>query len=162
MHLHYDRGLQLDRCLQCGGIWLDPGELDEVAQPPSAAKTDLPTLRREIAPMLRSEVEVRYRPCPRCSEPMQRVNFGDISGIVVDECRIHGVYLDPDELEAIERFIELGGIELGRRSAQERAQERIRLENDRAALRQRSKLMDDVELRDGGHSLARLFWWFSW
>jgi hypothetical protein len=41
---------------------------------------------------------------------MQRRNFGKRSGVIVDVCGKHGVWLDADELEAVAAFIERGGL----------------------------------------------------
>jgi hypothetical protein len=54
---------------------------------------------------------VRYRPCLRCGKMMNRVNFGRISGAVVDVCRGHGTFLDAGELHQIVSFIQQGGLE---------------------------------------------------
>ena len=42
---------------------------------------------------------------------MNRVNFGKLSGTVVDVCRGHGTFLDAGELHAITAFIEAGGLD---------------------------------------------------
>jgi len=45
---------------------------------------------------------------------MNRVNFGRLSGTVVDVCRGHGTFLDAGELHAIVRFIQQGGLDRAR------------------------------------------------
>jgi Zn-finger nucleic acid-binding protein len=45
---------------------------------------------------------------------MNRVNFGGMSGTVVDVCRGHGTYLDAGELHQIIAFIHAGGLERAR------------------------------------------------
>jgi len=42
-----------------------------------------------------------YIPCVRCGELMNRKNFSRISGVVIDECSSHGVWLDAGEIEKI-------------------------------------------------------------
>ncbi len=42
---------------------------------------------------------------------MNRKNFAHISGIIIDECGSHGVWLDAGELEKIRLFIVDGGLE---------------------------------------------------
>ena len=39
--------------------------------------------------------------CPTCGEAMDRLEFAGISGIVVDVCSLHGIWLDGGELERI-------------------------------------------------------------
>jgi Zn-finger nucleic acid-binding protein len=52
---------------------------------------------------------VEYRRCPECDVQMLRRNFRRSSGVIVDECREHGAWLDADELEQIAGFILSGG-----------------------------------------------------
>ncbi len=42
---------------------------------------------------------------------MNRKNFARISGVIIDECRSHGGWLDAGELEKIRLFIADGGLE---------------------------------------------------
>ena len=41
---------------------------------------------------------------------MRRKNFGEVSGVMIDECPAHGVFLDAGELEAIQHFVAHGGL----------------------------------------------------
>jgi Zn-finger nucleic acid-binding protein len=60
---------------------------------------------------------------------MNRVNFGRLSGTVVDVCRGHGTYLDAGELHQIVSFIRGGGIERARqRQLEDMRQEKRDLE----------------------------------
>lgn len=45
---------------------------------------------------------------------MNRKNFGRISGVMIDKCGRHGVWLDAGELEKIRHFIADGGMERSR------------------------------------------------
>jgi Zn-finger nucleic acid-binding protein len=65
---------------------------------------------------------VRYIPCVRCRKLMNRKNFGRISGVIIDECGSHGVWLDAGELEKIRIFIADGGLE----KAQDKEIEKIK------------------------------------
>ena len=67
---------------------------------------------------------------------MNRINFGRVSGTVVDVCRGHGTYLDTGELHQIVSFIHAGGLERARALQMEdlREQERrLRVLEDRAS-----------------------------
>ena len=55
-----------------------------------------------------------YRPCAVCAELMNRFNFAGCSGVILDSCRSHGVWFDPDELRRIVEFIRGGGLDLAR------------------------------------------------
>ena len=45
---------------------------------------------------------------------MNRLNFGRLSGTIVDVCKGHGTFLDAGELHAIVRFIQGGGLDRAR------------------------------------------------
>ena len=45
---------------------------------------------------------------------MNRLNFGRLSGTVVDVCKGHGTFLDAGELHLIVSFIQGGGLERAR------------------------------------------------
>jgi hypothetical protein len=46
---------------------------------------------------------------------MNRINFGKLSGTVVDVCKGHGTFLDAGELHQVVAFIRDGGLERARR-----------------------------------------------
>jgi Zn-finger nucleic acid-binding protein len=75
---------------------------------------------------------VRYRPCPVCGDLMTRKNFGHSSGIIVDVCKLHGMWFDPGELPRVLAFVEAGGLSLARR----REQEQRRADEPRQRVRQ--------------------------
>ncbi|HEY8376953.1 MAG TPA: zf-TFIIB domain-containing protein [Nannocystis sp.] len=121
-------GIEIDACAECGGIWLDAGELELLTvgldPAPGEGAVDERELRKQVPAARSHEGEVRYRECPRCSDIMTRRNFGTISGVIVDECPKHGIWLDAGELEAIEAFIRAGGRALGA-AARARAAQRL-------------------------------------
>ncbi|PCC73303.1 Transcription factor zinc-finger [Nannocystis exedens] len=110
-------GVEFDTCGTCGGIWLDAGELEALTSgldpiPGTGAQNEADLRARVPAPAPR-EADIRYRECPRCREVMNRRNFGTISGVIVDECRHHGLFLDAGELEEVEAFLRAGGRAVG-------------------------------------------------
>jgi hypothetical protein len=84
---------------------------------------------------------IRYRPCARCGKMMNRVNFGRLSGTVVDVCKGHGTYMDPGELHRIVEFIQSGGLERARtRQLEELRDQELKLRSVEARLaRERGK-----------------------
>src|ERR1700688_4233776 len=76
-------GVEIDRCLRCGGTWLDAGEIDQLARL-HGAQAD-----RLGAAIARAEGEkAGQRRCPRCSSKMRLVT---IHGVEIDRCpRGHG------------------------------------------------------------------------
>jgi Zn-finger nucleic acid-binding protein len=61
---------------------------------------------------------VTYVRCPTCGKPMNRSHYGRASGVVVDECRADGVWLDAHELEKIARYVTTGGLRQARQLEQ--------------------------------------------
>ena len=106
------RGTEVDACAACGGLWLDVGEIEELVQRPLVSRPDLGEIRRQVRALRRVPDAVVYRRCPRCDAVMTRRNFGRVSGVIVDECGHHGLWLDAGELESIRRFVAMGGLEL--------------------------------------------------
>ena len=108
-------------CGACGGLWLDPESLqalsdgrEERAGVVSALAARVPTAT--VPPDI-----IRYVPCPVCERLMNRKNFAQSSGVVLDVCAKHGVWLDRGELERVLGFVAGGGL------ARARARERERL-----------------------------------
>ncbi|MFW6044526.1 MAG: zf-TFIIB domain-containing protein [Planctomycetota bacterium] len=89
-------GVEIDRCPECDGIWLDHGELREIVQ----AKISERANPRDMAAADRSE-----RMCPDCERELFEHHFGD-SSVRIDQC-IHcaGIFLDSGELTEIRRAV---------------------------------------------------------
>src|SRR4029078_76242 len=84
--------------------------------------------RRSTVPADARRTPIHYRPCLVCGKMMNRVNFGRVSGTVIDVCRGHGTFLDAGELHAIATFIMDGGLDLARqREKDDLVDERHRL-----------------------------------
>lgn len=131
--------LSMLQCDRCGGAWLGVGDLEQIADDHTPTVNRPPVdrrrLRHEVRAMTGDAAEVEYRSCPRCRDVMRRKNFGETSGVMIDECPDHGVFLDAGELEAIQHFVAKGGLawareldEARRASAELRADRRRKLE----------------------------------
>lgn len=116
----------LDECGRCGGVWIESAVFqslvknrDQQARLEAAAVPQITLDQRGMtsatgAPPSRSARE--YIPCPDCRQLMNRKNFGNISGVLVDICKPHGFWFDEGELGRIIRFVMRGGlVESGRR-----------------------------------------------
>lgn len=104
-------GVEVDRCPEGHGIWLDKGELravvlSEVADRPREEELSaLDAANADHGQALLSEVARGTRDCPVCAAPMRITEYAG-SGVAIDECRTHGVWLDEGELERIEAYAE--------------------------------------------------------
>jgi Zn-finger nucleic acid-binding protein len=117
----------LHECGGCHGIWVGSGDLDAVVADGErqAALLAFPGAR---GPSAGGNDRVRYRACPACGTLMHRMNFARISGVVLDVCREHGSWFDPDELRRVVEFVRGGGLERAR------VREREALEEARRSL----------------------------
>jgi Zn-finger nucleic acid-binding protein len=103
----------LFECGACDGVWVDAETFERLCAQGDAQRAVLQRLpaRRSAST---SPAAIRYRPCLRCGKMMNRVNFGTVSGAVIDVCRGHGTFLDAGELHHIVAFIQDGGLERAR------------------------------------------------
>lgn len=106
---------RLSECTGCGGQFVEQALLNDLLERREVYRSVNVTPKREN-PLARP---VRYLPCPACSQMMNRKNFGDTSGIVVDVCSRHGVWFEPGELPRVLSFVEAGGLERARKRKQE-------------------------------------------
>lgn len=108
--VHHE-GVELDRCPEGHGLWLDRGELRRVVlseladRPASEEDASHAAAARDAGHAVVAELSRALRPCPVCREPMRLSEYA-ASGIAIDECVAHGVWLDDGELERIEAYAE--------------------------------------------------------
>jgi len=101
----------IERCPKCLGLFFDPGELDVLLEKVVANvhAIDPQRLKEVQGVRRRDEYAVRYIDCPVCRRLMNRVNFGPRSGVIADQCREHGMWLDGGELRQILEWMKAGG-----------------------------------------------------
>jgi len=109
--LKIDGKFYIERCDKCMGIFFDPGELEALLEKSvtnvfAIDQKRLDTLNMEI---YKKDKKVEYQKCPVCRQMMRRSNYGTRSGIIVDRCREHGVWLDGGELKNIMEWKKAGG-----------------------------------------------------
>jgi Zn-finger nucleic acid-binding protein len=122
-------GARLDRCPDCLGLFLPLGSLNTLLD---AATGPVWTIDRRLLNQLveaprSAPTPLRYRPCPSCGILMNRSLQGKRSGVVVDRCRDHGVWLDAGELRQLLEWARAGGAQLdAQRREQQAAEEQER------------------------------------
>jgi Zn-finger nucleic acid-binding protein len=128
---HWVADTVLDECPGCGGNWLqteafekllkdrdDQAKLEKLAvqhlvlDPVAPPSSSAPSARRPTR---------EYIPCPDCGQLMNRKNFAEISGVIIDVCKSHGVWFDSGELGRILKFVMGGGLLEARRREIEKA-----------------------------------------
>ena len=128
----------IERCDQCFGLFFDPGELEALldASVAHVFEIDHAGLQAIANHPPAGQHPVSYIKCPVCSQLMNRGNFGAMSGVVVDRCRSHGVWLDGGELRQLMEWMKLGGKLLDEKKKHERQKEELRREAERIQVRQ--------------------------
>ena len=89
--------VEIDHCPECGGIWLDGGELEQLIEDDQATSVLLQSFgianpRRE-----------KRRACPMCDRRMAKIQVGrsEVS-VIIDRCqRNHGLWFDQGELDDV-------------------------------------------------------------
>jgi Zn-finger nucleic acid-binding protein len=110
-------------CAACDGVWMDAAVFEQLC---ADKESQAAVLHKFHTAAPAGPGRVKYRPCVRCGKMMNRVNFGRLSGVVVDVCKGHGTYLDPGELHQIVAFIQAGGLERARARQLEELKEQER------------------------------------
>lgn len=100
-------------CSACLGMWFTPQIFERVCRGAEQEShgTGL-VLGAPKVPAERKIEPVVYIPCLTCGELMQRRQYlygGRTSGVVIDICGMHGVWLDHQEMESIVEFIRSAG-----------------------------------------------------
>lgn len=104
----------IDQCNKCGGLWCDFDELSKIIASrenifSDSAYKDI--IASESNKKISQEKDLIVSlDCVICGKPMPRLNYSYSSGIIIDRCPDdHGVWLDKDELDRIQVFVERWG-----------------------------------------------------
>ena len=121
-------------CSSCAGFWLSTEAFVRLCEQAEAEHAGVAAAARgPLPPQTVENHKVLYLPCLVCEQLMTRKNYGASSGVIIDVCRTHGVWLDHRELERILAFIRAGGLQRERQREIERLKQEQRKTNDRAA-----------------------------
>jgi Zn-finger nucleic acid-binding protein len=99
-------------CNACAGLWVGREAFELLvrrarkASPPDSEAVRAPA--SSVAPLLPQKGPL-YRPCPVCGVLMHRINYGRVSGVIIDLCSAHGVWFDAHELDRVLRWLREGG-----------------------------------------------------
>jgi Zn-finger nucleic acid-binding protein len=116
-------------CGSCAGLWLAQEDLESICETADVQDLAARSLGETVPTRpVDPQRGATYVPCPTCKSLMTRRNFGGSSGILIDLCRGHGVWLDHRELERILAFVRGGGL----LKARQREVDRLKQEAERA------------------------------
>ena len=140
-----ETGLVLEPCYSCGGCFVPPGGFEMIFNRIEAGgvKEMTQALNEELShpPIAWTPLFARgYCRCPNCSQPMTRKNLGAKSGVMLNVCRSHGVWLAAGGLLRLLDWAASGGFEASRKIEEER------LRNE--SIRQRRSQLDQAAERE--------------
>lgn len=129
----------IERCDRCLGLFFDPNELEALLEATVANVFTINKGRLDAGKvrMTTSEQGAFYIKCPLCRKIMNRVNFGTNSGVIVDRCKDHGLWLDGGELRQLFEWMKAGG----RLLQQEREEQRRNAEERELESAKRNKVV---------------------
>lgn len=109
--LNVDDNFYIERCEHCLSLFFDPGELQGILTKSvsNVFEIDHRLIERINNARYRQKSKVRYVKCPVCQKLMNRINFAARSGVVVDRCLSHGIWLDAGELRHLLEWRKAGG-----------------------------------------------------
>jgi Zn-finger nucleic acid-binding protein len=100
----------IEKCERCYGLFFDINELETLLkQSVESTYWINPKKLHSLQQHPLHKDTVLYRKCPECSKIMQRKNYMNKSGVIMDVCMEHGIWLDAGELKQIQEWIALGG-----------------------------------------------------
>lgn len=90
-------GIEIDHCLDCGGTWLDAGEIEAISE---RAGGDPGRLARAIDTATAGPRGARR--CPRCRRKMRTIHPAEPAGLELDRCPLHhGLWFDRGEMKTL-------------------------------------------------------------
>jgi hypothetical protein len=85
--------VEIDHCIDCGGIWLDAGELEMLLGEPEKSRQLLDSFKID------SNCIEKPRKCPICDKKMQKIIVGQAPVLLMDKCtKGDGLWFDKGEL----------------------------------------------------------------
>lgn len=128
-------GIEIQECEKCHGLWAPEDRFEALVDRAAKIVRDKAAMGEAAAPRVDggnpATGKVEYRRCPQCEALMGRRNFRKRSGVIIDQCHLHGTWLDAHELERIAGFVLSG-----RASEAERLQEAEDAASERLAARE--------------------------
>lgn len=142
----------IERCEKCLGIFFDPGELETLIETSVSGvhQVDFERLHTLLEEEVARDPQVSYIPCPVCGALMNRRNYGTRSGIIVDTCKAHGVWLDGGELGQLLKWVKAGGGVHDRDADRERERLQQRTERQKRYIAAAHEPRTDVGQQQGG------------
>ena len=94
----------IHRCKACDGVFVTEEDLQKTIKHHVGVLqvVDYSTLRFILDhPRHEKDTNNVYKHCPVCQERMRKLTYAAVSGVLVDRCMEHGVWLDSGELQQL-------------------------------------------------------------
>ena len=115
--------MQLEECAHCAGLWVATEAFNKICADRQVQEA---AIAMPLPPPVQLDPHVRYLKCPQCSSLMNRFNFSNRSGVVMDKCAKHGLWLERDDLRRVIEFIRAGGLTIAREHEIQELKEEVR------------------------------------
>ena len=102
------KGVVVDYCMRCKGIWFDSDEFLTVAKKVSSEMKDVDGARVLFEPIKVTSVKVEkdVRLCPRCNSGMKKFNYAYDSNVILDRCTsCSGIWADDGEIQKVAQYL---------------------------------------------------------
>ena len=100
-------GVQLDDCPDCGGIWFDADELQQLKHARANSWEDLEAKVAPRSPETTTPTSGAAKVCPKCGTSMHPYRYLFNSDVHLDECeKCGGTWVDDNELAAMSEFLQ--------------------------------------------------------
>lgn len=109
--LDIDGAFYIERCKTCFGLFFDPGEIETLLENSvsNVFNINLKLIKNINKDRYQSHQAIKYVKCPVCRILMNRVNFGHRSGVIIDRCSKHGIWVDSGEITHLMEWKKAGG-----------------------------------------------------
>ncbi|MBL6986704.1 MAG: zf-TFIIB domain-containing protein [Methylobacter sp.] len=116
--------LYIERCTECFGLFFDPGEI-EILLDNAVSSVETVNFKhiQNINKDRYQSKKVIYIKCPVCRILMNRLSFGYRSGVIIDRCQKHGIWLDNGEITHLMEWKKAGGQLLAQQKTQQKQPE---------------------------------------
>lgn len=109
MKLVINKNFFIERCKNCLGIFFDPLELEDLLTVAIEEDNKCAASRLGILTEVdKDKWPVKYLNCPVCKNLMLRKSYGNLSGVIIDWCKPHGIWLDGGELGTLLKWVRSG------------------------------------------------------
>ena len=99
LEVEHHQGIDIDRCPQCKGGWLDENELSQL-------EATVESTEEQRAAMIEYSNRVSELSCPKCGGPMSAFNYRAYN-LELDVCdQRHGFWLDSGEAIRVREIVE--------------------------------------------------------